>query len=88
MAAECLGAVPEPEQAGAMAEICAAAAVVADTQVQAAAMGGGLDVGGGGTGVFGGVGECFGDGVVGGGLIRPGQATDPEIILSRLRQKA
>ena len=68
VAAECFGAVFEAEQAGAVAEVGAAGAVVADAHVQDAVAFGGMDVGGGGAGVFGGIGECFGDGVVGGGL--------------------
>jgi len=45
VAAECLGAVLEPDQAGAVAEIRAAAAVVADVYVQDAAAFGHLNVG-------------------------------------------
>ena len=73
VAAERFGPVLEPDQAGAVAEVRAAAAVVADAHVQDAVAFGHLDVGGGGAGVLGGVGQCFGDGVVGGGLDRLGQ---------------
>ena len=68
VAAECFGAVFESDQAGAVGEAGAAASVVVDADVQDVAAVGDLDVGGGGVGVFGGVGEGFGDGVVGGGL--------------------
>jgi hypothetical protein len=47
--------------------------VVADLDVQEAAGVGHLDVGGGGVGVFDGVGQCLGDGVVGGDLDLFGQ---------------
>ena len=67
-ATERLGPVPEPEQAGALAEAGAAPAVVAYPDVQDAVAFGCLDVGGGGAGVLGGVGQCLGDGVVRGDL--------------------
>ena len=56
-----------------MGEGRSAAAVVVDVQVQVAVTFGHLDVGGGGAGVLGGVGQCFGDGVVGGDLDGFGQ---------------
>jgi hypothetical protein len=68
VAAECLGAVLEPDQAGAFAEVRAAAAVVADVHVQDADAFGHFNVGGGCISVLGGVREGFGDGVVGGDL--------------------
>ena len=73
LAAECLGPVLEPDQAGAVAEAGAAAAVVADADVQDALAGGHLDIGDGGVRVLGGVGQCLGDRVVGGELDRLGQ---------------
>ena len=83
-AAECLGPVFEPDQAGAVAKVSAAAPVVADAQVQAAATGRGLDVGDGGACVLGGVGECLGDGVIGGSLDRVGQPpADQDVEVNR-----
>jgi hypothetical protein len=67
-----------------VAEVGAAAAVVADAQVQDAVTFGHLDIGAGGAGVLGGVGECLGDGVVGGGLDRFGQPpVDLDVELDR-----
>jgi hypothetical protein len=73
VAAECFGPVFEPDQAGAVAEVRAAAPVVTDAYVQDTVTGVRFDVGSGGVGVLGGVGKGFGDGVVGGGLDRLGQ---------------
>jgi hypothetical protein len=55
VAAECFGAVFEPEQPAAVAEVRAAAPVVTHAQVQNAVARGDLDVGGGGAGVLGGL---------------------------------
>jgi hypothetical protein len=52
-AAEGFGPVLKSDQAGAVAEVGAAATVVADAQAQDAVAGGHLDVGGGGAGVLG-----------------------------------
>ena len=68
MAAECLGAVLEPDQARAVAEVRAAAAVVADVYVQDAVPFGHLNVGGGGISVLGRVRQRFRHYVVGGDL--------------------
>ncbi|HYZ53482.1 MAG TPA: hypothetical protein VE733_08280 [Streptosporangiaceae bacterium] len=73
LAAECLDAVLEPDQAGAVAEAGAAAPVVADADVQEAVAGGHLDIGDGGVPVLGRVGQRLGDRVVGGELDRLGQ---------------
>jgi hypothetical protein len=72
VAAEGFDPVFEPDQAGAVAEARAAVPGVADAYVQDAVTFSYLDVGGGGAGVLGGVGQGFGDGVVGGGLDRLG----------------
>jgi hypothetical protein len=56
-----------------VADVRAAAAVVADPHVQDALAGNDLDLGGRGAGVLGGVGQRLGDGVVGGDLDRLGQ---------------
>ncbi len=69
-AAEGLDPVPEPDQAGALGGIRAAAPVVADADPQHALTGGHGDRGGGGAGVPGGVGQRLGDHVVGGDLHR------------------
>jgi hypothetical protein len=81
--AERLGPVLKPDQAGAVAEVSAAAPVVADAQVQDAVICCYLDAGGSGAGVFGGVGQGFGDGVVGGDLDRLGQPVDLDVKTDR-----
>ena len=68
VAAERFGPVFEPDQPGPVAEVRAAAPVVADAHVQDAVTFGHLDLGAGGAGVLGCVGQGLGDCVVGGGL--------------------
>jgi hypothetical protein len=69
-AAEGFGSVFESYQPGAVADVRAAAPVVANPHVQGAVTFSHLDVSGGGAGVLGDVSEGFGDGVVRGGLDR------------------
>ncbi len=72
-AAQRLHPVPEPDKAGAAAEVRAAAPVIADAHMQHAVADGHLDFGDAGAGVLGGVGERLGDRIVGGDLGRLGQ---------------
>src|ERR1700752_5515959 len=73
VAAEGLSAVFDPDQAGAVDEVRAAAAVVADADMQVSLARADLDVGGGGASVLGDVSECLGDRVVSGDFDRLGQ---------------
>ena len=74
VAAEGLDAVGQADESGAAGEVGAAAAVIADADVQHAAVGLQLDVDDGGRGVLRRVGQRLGDDVVGGELA-PGYFT-------------
>ena len=73
MAAERFGPVFEPDQPGPVTEVRAAPPVVADAHMQNLVTFGHVDIGGGGMGVLGSVGQCLGHGVLGGGLDRLGE---------------